>query len=404
MKHAMTADTSPTPATLDTDTKTDTGHSTAGEPPRAQAGQADAAAERRRVFRACERFLNGNPPRSPRERLLALAEAVGPDEEADHYGEGALITDFEREVATLLGKEAAVFMPSGTMAQQIALRIWSERTGRRTVAFHPTCHLEIHERKGYEVLHGLRGALVGDAGRLITLDDLRATAEPLAALLLELPQREIGGQLPEWDDLVAQTAWARERGAGVHMDGARLWEAAPYYGRDYAEVAALFDSVYVSFYKGVDAITGAALAGDADFVAQARIWLRRHGGNLIHLYPYVISARENLRERLPRFAEYHERAVAIAEALSRVDGVILKPSIPQAHMAHVYLRGEIEALLAASADLAREERVALFTWLRPSDVPGYQMFEMTIGDSAAAFTPDEIADSMARIVGSARQR
>lgn len=372
--------------------------------PVAAATPTDAAALRRQAFLQCERSVFRHSPQTLRAELLALAESVGADEQPDVYGEGALIEDFEREVAALLGKEAAVFMPSGTMAQQIALRIWSERTGRRTVAFHPTCHLELHERKGYQLLHGLHGALVGDADRVITMADLRATPEPLAALLLELPQREIGGQLPEWDELVEQTAWARSRGAAAHMDGARLWEAAPYYRRDYAEVAGLFDSVYVSFYKGIGAIAGAALAGPADFVAEARIWLRRHGGNLVHLYPYVLSARAGLRERLPRFASYHERAVEIAAALSRIDGVILKPGVPQTHMAHVYLRGDLETLLEASAELAREQRVALFTALRPAPVPGYGMFEMTIGDGAAAFTTDEIAGYFARVMEQAAGR
>lgn len=368
------------------------------------AAKADPATLRRQAFLQCERTLSGRPPQTLRAELLALAEGVGADERPDTYGEGALIEDFEREVAALLGKEAAVFMPSGTMAQQIALRIWSERTGRRTVAFHPTCHLELHERKGYELLHGLHGALIGDRDRLITLDDLRAMPEPLAALLLELPQREIGGQLPEWEALVAQTEWARSRGAAAHMDGARLWESAAYYGRDYAEIANLFDSVYVSFYKGIGAIAGAALAGSAEFIAEARIWQRRHGGNLIHLYPYVLSARAGLHERLPRFASYHESAVRIAAALSQVDGVIIKPNPPQTHMAHIYLAGEPEPLLEASAELAREQRVALFTWLRPAPIPGYAMFEMSIGDGAAAFTPDEVAGYFMRVIERATTR
>lgn len=361
----------------------------------------DAAALRRQVFRRCERRLFGHPAPDMRGELLALAESVGADEEADSYGSGALIEDFEREIADLLGKEAAVFMPSGTMAQQIALRIWSDRSGRRSVAFHPTCHLELHEQKGYSLLHGLHGALVGDPDRLITLADLRARPEPLAALLLELPQREIGGQLPSWSELVEQTAWAHERGAATHMDGARLWEAGPTYGRSYAEVASLFDSVYVSFYKGIGAIAGAALAGPADFVAEAKVWQRRYGGNLIQLYPYVLSARAGLRERLPRFPGYHEQAVRIAAALARVDGAIIKPDPPHAHMAHVYLRGEAEALLEASAELARKESVALVTWARPSPVPGYAMFEMTVGDGAAAFTSEEVSSYFERILARA---
>jgi threonine aldolase len=352
------------------------------------------------IFLACERFLSGHGPHRPAETLAALAREAAETPEPDHYGEGAVIEDFEREIAALLGKEAAVFLPSGTMAQQIAMRIWSERKNCSTVAFHPLCHLEVDEEKAYQYLHGLRARLVGSPERLLTLEDLRGVAEPIAALLLELPQRYIGGQLPEWQALVAQAEWARERGAALHMDGARLWESGPYYARPYAEIAALFDSVYVSFYKGVGGIAGAALAGSTEFIREARVWLRRHGGNLIRLYPYVLSARLGLRERLERFPAYFERAKQVAAALQTVSGVVVKPGIPQSHMMHVYLPGEMERLVAASLQIAREERVGLFRGLWPTELPGYAKFELAVGEATFALTDDEIAGYIARIVAS----
>src|SRR4029077_13688157 len=124
---------------------------------------------------------------------------------ADEYGEGGTVAVLEAEVRALLGRPGAVFMPSGTMAQQIALRIHADRRGRRGIAFHPTCHLELHEDKAYQRLHGLVGRPVGDAHELMTIEDLAAVKEPLAAVVFELPQREIGGQLPSWQDLRAQT-------------------------------------------------------------------------------------------------------------------------------------------------------------------------------------------------------
>jgi len=119
--------------------------------------------ERDEVFRACDRFLFGHAAQRPRDVLADLAVEAGPDEKADRYGEGSLINDFEHEVAMLLGKEEALFLPSGTMAQQIALRIWADRTHTSTVAFHPTCHLEIHEQKGYALLHFCRVDLSASA-------------------------------------------------------------------------------------------------------------------------------------------------------------------------------------------------------------------------------------------------
>jgi threonine aldolase len=340
----------------------------------------------------CTRFLSHHPQarKAPRQFFRELAERVDAGEVPDMYGEGPLIADFEREMATLLGKPAAVFMPSGTMAQQIALRIWSERRRTRNVAFHPRSHLELHEHKAYQELHGLSGVLVGNADRLLTRKDLDAVALPVAALLLELPQREIGGRLPSWEELSGIRAWADERGAALHLDGARLWESQPFYDRPHAEIGALFDSVYVSFYKGLGGVAGAVLAGPADFCAEARIWQRRHGGNLIHLFPYVISARAALAERLHKMSAYRDRAVAIARALVAA-GLEVVPDPPQTNMMHVFLRGDARRLEAAAMTIAREEGLWLFASLMPTPLPTLHKVELNVGDATMELSVDEIA-------------
>jgi threonine aldolase len=356
----------------------------------------------RAALSGAERHLNawhGAP--SPRETLAALAAATGADERFDRYGSGERIERLERRVADLLGKEAAVFMPSGTMAQPIALRVWSERRGIATVAFHPTCHLELHEERAYHALHGLRARLVGDPNRLITLDDLEAIREPVAALLLELPQREIGGLLPSWDHLVAQTAWAREREIALHLDGARFWEAVPFYERPHAEVAGLFDSVYVSFYKGLGAIAGAALAGDADLVAQARVWQRRQGGNLVTLHPFVVSAEVGLDERLDDAASYLDHARSLAEALRTVDGLEVVPEPPQSALFHVLLRGDRERLSDAALEVAEEQRVFVFGDPSSTGSPGWQRHEVMVGEVSLAISPAELADLYREILARA---
>ena len=273
--------------------------------------------EKRAIFLACDRALSGHGPQRPAETLAALAREAADTAEPDHYGEGEVIEDFEREIASLLGKEAAVFMPSGTMAQQIALRIWSERKQCATVAFHPPAIWRCTRRRRTRPARPARHGSSASPEQLVTLDDLRTIAEPLAALLLELPQREIGGQLPAWDDLAAQIARGRASAASRCTWTARgCGSLAPTTGDPYAEIAALFDSVYVSFYKGVGGIAGAALAGPADFIAEARVWLRRHGGNLVHLYPYVLAARVGLRERLDRFPALPRARQEVAAALA----------------------------------------------------------------------------------------
>jgi len=356
----------------------------------------------RAAIAGAERFLNawhGTPPM--RQRLDALAAAVDDAERADRYGEGERLGRLERRVADLLGKETAVFMPSGTMAQQIALRIWCERGARPTVAFHPTCHLELHEEKGYERLHGLHGTLVGDPHRLIELGDLEALREPVAALLLELPQREIGGLLPEWEDLVAQTDWAREHGVALHLDGARLWEAQPFYGRPHAELAGLFDSAYVSFYKGLGGMAGAILAGDAEFVAEARVWQRRHGGTLVTVAPYVIAAETALEERLERMPAYLEHARALAAALATLDGVEVVPDPPQTPLFHVHLDGARDALVDAALTVAEQRKVFLFADPSSTLTPGRQRHEAMVGEVTLQLSPDEVRHLYAEIVARA---
>ncbi|HLX22733.1 MAG TPA: beta-eliminating lyase-related protein, partial [Usitatibacter sp.] len=255
------------------------------------------------------RWLNGHVPRTAAEILSSIPTDLG----LDRYGAGGAVEALEKEICKLLGKPAAVFMPSGTMAQQTALRIHADRRGTRAVAFHPTCHLEIHEDKAYQRLHGLVGVKVGSPHRLITLDELKAVREPLAAVLFELPQREIGGFLPAWDELRKQVDHVKRRGAAAHMDGARLWESAPYYGKPYAKIAALFDTVYVSFYKGIGALPGCCLAGEEDVIDEARAWRKRHGGTLFGMWPNAASALAGLKKRLPLMPRYVEHASRIAE-------------------------------------------------------------------------------------------
>ena len=335
---------------------------------------------------ACTRFVNGHGQRRPAELLAEIPADVAPD----RYGDGGVVAELEREVATLLGKPAAVFLPSGTMAQQAALRVHADRRGRRTVVFHPTCHLELHEGQAYQRLHGLVGRPTGDPHRLLTIDDLQGIAEAPAALLLELPQREIGGQLPGWQNLVDQVEWARQRGAAVHLDGARLWECTPVYERTPAEIAGLFDTVYVSFYKLLGGLAGCCLAGTEELTAEVREWRKRHGGTLFAMWPYAASALVSLRKRLPRVPEYYEHARAIAEALRDVPGIEVVPDPPQTPLMHLLLNTSPDHFRAAALRLAQEHGV--WTWPRsaPTDSPRVQRVELTVGDATLGFEPHEV--------------
>jgi threonine aldolase len=354
--------------------------------------------EWREAMWRCDRWLDHRRPASAALVLQTAAAALPPDVRPDRYGEDGFVETFERQIAELLGKPASVLVPSGTMAQQIALRIHCDRRGRTTVAFHPTCHLELHEHGAYAHLHGLKAELIGDRDRLIATEDLEALRAPIGALLIELPQRAIGGRLPEWEELVAQIQWARDRDIATHLDGARIWESAPYYDRPHAEIAALFDTVYVSLYKALGGLAGSVLAGQEDVIAEARVWRHRHGGTLWNLFPFAASAQRGLDELLPQMPRFLEHARALAAALREGPGLAIVPDPPQTPLFHIHARGAVETIRERATRIAQERRVWLFDTLAPSILPQVSKIEVSIGEPALEVSPEEAAELFQMLV------
>jgi threonine aldolase len=317
----------------------------------------------------------------------------------DRYGDGGVVAELEAEIAGLLGKPAAVFLPSGTMAQQAVLRVHADRRQRKTVIFHPMCHLDRHEGGAYQRLHGLTGRPAGDLDRLMTINDLTAIGEPAAALLIELPQRDLGGQQPAWEDLLAQVDWARGQGAAAHLDGARLWESAAGYGKPPAEIAALFDTVYVSFYKGIGALPGCCVAGPAGILAEVREWRQRMGGTLFGLWPNAASALTCLRRRLPLMPAYLSHARAIAAALGDVTGVRAVPDPPQVPMMHLLLDTTPDRFAAAARHMAAEQGIWVWPKAMTTIDPGVQRVELSIGDATCTLKPDRVRDIIVALIG-----
>ena len=343
---------------------------------------------------ACSEFVNGDGLVRPADQLATISADV----EIDNYGDGGVVADLEAYVAELLGKPAAVFLPSGTMAQGATLRVHADRRTSRTVLWHPACHLDSHEGQAHARLHQLIGRPVGELDRLVTLADLDGVAEPVAALLLELPQRDLGGQLPSWDELAAQVGWARDRDAAVHLDGARLWEASAGYDRAPAEVAALFDTVYVSFYKGIGALPGCCVAGSATDVGQVREWRRRLGGTLFGLWPNAASALALLPERLAEMPARLRHARAIAAALAGVEGIRVVPDPPQTPMMHLLFEVSADRFADNARRLAEESGV--WTWAKPYPTgdPGMVRCELNVGRATCRLAPAVIADTLATLI------
>ena len=358
------------------------------------AASLDSAAELAALRTTCTRFLTGHGA----GRAADLLATIPPDTVTDRYGDGGAVTELESEIMLVLGKPAAVFVPSGTMAQQAVLRVHADRRDRRVVVFHPACHIDTHEGRGYERLHQLTGRPAGERDRLLGLADLEQVAEPVGSLVIELPQRDLGGQQPDWATLNAQLGWARERGAAVHLDGARLWESAAGYGKPPADIAGLFDTVYVSFYKGLGALPGCCVAGPEDVIAQVREWRHRMGGTLFGLWPNAASALSCLARRLPMMPRYLSHTRAIADALRDLPGATIVPDPPQTPMLHLLLRTTAEDFTAAARRLATEQ--GLWTWPAAMGTPdpGTQRVELAVGDATLALRPGEVREIIGNLL------
>ncbi|WP_059049198.1 threonine aldolase family protein [Paenibacillus senegalimassiliensis] len=349
-------------------------------------------AEKKSLLEAFKRTVYQVPGHGKRnvDVLKQALDKVSGGLDSDMYGKGQAIEDFEAKMAGVLGKEAAAFFPSGTMAQQIALRIWCDQQETKRVAYHPLCHLEIHEEDGLKELHGIEPLLLASPDRLIRLSDVRSLADKnVACLLLELPQREIGGQLPAFAELEAISSYCRERGIKLHLDGARLFEILPFYEKTAEEICALFDSMYISFYKGLGGVAGAILAGGRDWVDKSRIWKRRHGGDLISLYPYFLSADYYYDLRVGKMGQYYRQAKELAQLYNRCRHVSTLPEVPVSNMFHVHADLPKEQLERLLLEVYRETGVGLTPMVKERSSGGCS-FEVSIGDRYAEVPKDKL--------------
>ncbi|MFC7530275.1 threonine aldolase family protein [Actinoplanes sp. GCM10030250] len=354
------------------------------------------------AMRACDRLLSGARPATMRERLAKMHDQLATprkelattdetDDLPDFYGDGPVST-LETRIADLLGTQTAVFFPTGTMAQQVALRYGADLTGRRSVALHPLGHQEVHERHAYADLTGLRGVHSTAAPRNPTAADIAALDEPVGTVVIELPLRDAGFVLPVWDELTDVCAAARASGARVHFDGARIWESTPYLGKSLRQVAALADSTYVSLYKSIDGVSGAALAGTTDLAAFARAWRHRYGGNVFQQWPAALVAMTGLDRELPRLPGYVAHARTIATALAALPGARVYPDPPHTHQFRLYLPFPAQTLDAAALALAEQEKIWFVGGWRDSGVPGIAMTEVTAAAAALEWTAADVTE------------
>lgn len=253
----------------------------------------------------------------------AMAEALVGD---DGWGEDPTVRRLEEIVAARLGKEAAVFLPSGTMANLCAV-LSQTQPGDEVIADREA-HIVVYEAGGSAVVGGIQLHLLDCPSGVPTPEQVAAAVRPpdihhptSRLLVLENTHNRRGGLAVAPEAVGAAARRARECGLRVHCDGARLANAAVALRCSMAELVAECDTVSLAFSKGLGAPVGSVLAGDAEVVARARRWRQRLGGGMRQAGILAAACLDALDRNYDRLAEDHENAARIAAALRDVPGV-----------------------------------------------------------------------------------
>jgi len=255
----------------------------------------------------------------------AMAHAVVGD---DVFGEDPTVTELERLTAELLGKEAALFVPSGTMANQLAVRVHVQPGDE--VLLEAEAHVYAKEAGGAAAISGATCRTIVGRHGIFTADDLAAALRPAdlhharsRLVCVENTHNFGGGTVWPLETLTRLAHAAHEHGLAVHMDGARLWNAAAASGIPEADLAAACDTVAVCFSKGLGAPVGSALAGNADLISRARHFRKMLGGGMRQAGIIAAGALYALRHHRQRLAEDHANARALAGGLAEIKGLEL---------------------------------------------------------------------------------
>jgi threonine aldolase len=260
-------------------------------------------------------------PTAAMRRVMAEAE-VGDDV----YGEDPSINALEERVAGMFGHEAALFVPSGTMGNQIGMRLVCEPG--QEVLCDADAHVVTYEMGAAAAIFGIstrtvvsgapgRGQGRLDARQLIDQvrprDDWHLTAT--AAIAVENTHNRGGGIVQPLDELRSLWYWSREAGVAVHLDGARIWNAAVASGTELATYGRLADTASVCLSKGLGAPVGSVLVSSAERIATARLWRKRLGGGMRQAGVLAAAGLYALDHHLDRLAEDHEHAQLLAKRL-----------------------------------------------------------------------------------------
>jgi threonine aldolase len=291
----------------------------------------------------------------------AMAEARVGD---DVFGDDPTVAELESEVAGLFGREAALFVPSGTQGNQIAAHLHAGPG--EEVALGENSHTYDWELAGLAALSGLQARPLPAPGGCIDLDAVRATLRPAGGfrpacrlLTTENTHNFLGGAVVPLEHLRALKALAQEKGARVHLDGARIWNASVASGVSLADYGATADTLMACLSKGLGAPVGSVLVGDRETIARGREVRKLLGGGMRQVGVLAAPALVALREQRAGLAADHARAARLAEGFLQGTDVELPHGAPETNILFVRARGRSAQALAAR--LAEADVLAIAT-------------------------------------------
>jgi threonine aldolase len=260
---------------------------------------------------------------TPEMRQAMMTAPLGDDV----FGDDPTVKRLEAAAAARMGKEAAVFVPSGTMGNLIGVVV-NARLGEEVIA-DTTSHVFLYEGAGAASIAGVQVHPVDTAAGIMTPDQINAAVRPrddyhvplTAALCIEDTHNWHGGVVWPLDAIEAAAAAARAHQLRVHLDGARIFNAAVAQGVDAAKIAAPADTVTFCLSKGLGCPAGSVFCGDAETVDQARRWRKRLGGAMRQTGVLAAAGLVALDSMVDRLAEDHANARTLAEGLAELPGI-----------------------------------------------------------------------------------
>ncbi len=282
----------------------------------------------------------------------AMREAMARAEVGDDvYGEDPTARRLEERVADVLGKESAVFVPSGTMANQIAILLHTRRSDE-FIGGEGT-HSATFESGAAAALSGVQFRVAG-AGGLYTAEELERVVQPpgimyprIVLAVVENTHNRAGGRVFAHAEVLRIARVARRRGLKLHLDGARLWNAAVATGQRESELAAPFDTVSVCFSKGLGAPVGSALCASRALVEEARRFRKMLGGGMRQVGVLAAAALHGLENHRERLADDHRAARLVAERLAAANGASVDVASVETNIVNVrLLEAKADAVVA----------------------------------------------------------